>query len=125
MAQEWFDYVTRLWKEDSAFDWDGTFFKGKGVYGQPHPVQARVPIINAAASEEGRAFAMRNADFLFTPVFDFGQAQETVEDVKSKALSVGREVEVLTFCTVVCRPLRKRPRITSTGTRTRTPTGMR
>jgi len=107
MAQEWFDYVTRLWREDSAFDWDGTFFRGKGVYGQPHPVQARVPIINAAASEEGRAFAMRNADFLFTPVFDFSQAQETVEDVKSKALSAGREVEVLTFCTVVCRPTQK------------------
>ena len=107
MAQEWFDYVTRLWKEDSAFDWEGAFFRGKGVYGQPHPVQERVPIINAAASEEGRAFAMRNADFLFTPVFDFGQAQETVDDIKSKAQSVGRNVEVLTFCTVVCRPTQK------------------
>ena len=50
---------------------------------------------------------MRNADFLFTPVFDFGQAQETVEDIKSKAVSVGRNVEVLTFCTVVCRPTQK------------------
>ena len=107
MAQEWFDYVTKLWKEDCAFDWDGTFFRGRGVYSLPHPMQARVPIINAAASDEGRAFAMRNADFLFTPVFDFGQARATVEDIKSKAVSVGRNVEVLTFCTVVCRPTQK------------------
>jgi len=104
MAQEWFDYVSRLWQEDHAFDWEGTFYRGKGVYGRPHPVQSRIPVINAAASEEGRAFAMRNADFLFTPVFDFEQAKATVEDISQKSASVGRDVNVLTFCTVVCRP---------------------
>lgn len=103
MAQEWFDYVQKLWTEDKPFDWDGRFFNGKGVYGLPHPVQANMPIINAAASEEGRAFAMRNANFLFTPVFDFDQAAETVSDISSRASSVGRKVNVLTFCTVVCR----------------------
>ena len=67
-------------------------------------MQTNMPIINAAASSEGREFAMRNADFLFTPVFDFGQAEATVIDVKAKAASAGRHVDVLTFCTVVCRP---------------------
>ena len=104
MAQEWFDYVTRLWKEDHAFDWDGTFFRGKGVYGRPHPIQSRIPVINAAASEEGRAFAMRNADFLFTPVFDFAQARATVDEISQKSADAGRNVDVLTFCSVVCRP---------------------
>ncbi|MGB0763920.1 MAG: LLM class flavin-dependent oxidoreductase, partial [Luminiphilus sp.] len=66
MAQEWFDYVQKLWRMDEAFDWEGTFYQGKGVYSLPHPVQDRIPIINAAASEEGRNFAMQNADFLFT-----------------------------------------------------------
>ena len=66
--------------------------------------QDRIPIINAAASEEGRNFAMRNADFLFTPVFDFEQARDTVQDISTRAASVNRQVDVLTFCTVVCRP---------------------
>ncbi len=59
-AQEWFDYVQKIWKEDEAFDWDGKFFNGKGVYGKPRPAQSRIPILNAAGSEEGRKFAMRN-----------------------------------------------------------------
>ena len=104
MAQEWFDYVQKLWREDSAFDWNGKYYRGKGVYGRPHPMQTNMPIINAAASSEGREFAMRNADFLFTPVFDFGQAEATAIDVKAKAASAGRHIDVLTFCTVVCRP---------------------
>lgn len=104
MAQEWFDYVQKLWREDRPFDWEGDYYRGKGVYGRPHPMQAHMPVINAAASTEGREFAMRNADFLFTPVFDFDQARDTVTDVKAKAASVSRQVDVLTFCTVVCRP---------------------
>ena len=106
-AQEWFDYVQKLWKEDKAFDWDGKYFQGKGVYSNPHPVQEHVPILNAAASEEGRRFAMRNADFLFTPVFDFEQAAATVQDVNEKAASTGRKVGVFTFCTLVCRSTQK------------------
>ena len=47
---------------------------------------------------------MRNADFLFTPVFDFDQARDTVADITARAASVNRAVNVLTFCTVVCRP---------------------
>lgn len=103
MAQEWFDYVQKLWREDKPFDWQGNFYKGKGVYSLPHPAQSSVPVLNAAASEEGRAFAMRNADFLFTPVFDFDQASETVDDINIRAKAVGRNVNVLTFSTVVCR----------------------
>jgi FMNH2-dependent dimethyl sulfone monooxygenase len=103
-AQEWYDYVQKIWKEENAFDWDGKYFKGTGVYGNPRPLQERVPILNAAASEEGRKFAMRNADFLYTPVFDYDQAREVVADVKQKSALINRDVGVLTFCTVVCRP---------------------
>ncbi len=104
MAQEWFEYVQKLWTCDTAFDWEGNFYQGKGVYSLPHPVQSKMPIINAAGSEEGRVFAMRNADFLFTPVFDFDQAKATVVDITERAASVKRKVDVLTLCTVVCRP---------------------
>jgi alkanesulfonate monooxygenase SsuD/methylene tetrahydromethanopterin reductase-like flavin-dependent oxidoreductase (luciferase family) len=96
--------VQKLWTEERPFDWEGKYFQGSGVYGNPRPVQSHVPILNAAASTEGRQFAVRNADFLFTPVFDFGQARETVADIHGKAAAVNRNIGVFTFCTVVCRP---------------------
>ncbi len=106
-AQEWFEYVQKLWSEEKAFDWNGKYFQGTGVYSNPRPVQQRVPILNAAASAEGRQFAMRNADFLFTPVFDYEQGTETVKEIKDSAAAAGRDLGVLTFATVVCRPTQK------------------
>ena len=106
-AQEWFDFVQKLWKEESAFDWSGKYFQGTGIYGNPLPVQKHVPIINAAASQEGRQFAVRNADFLYTPTFEFDQAAATVNEMREKANAVGSNMNVLTFCTVVCRPTQK------------------
>ena len=107
MAQEWFDYVTKLWVEDDPFDWDGEFFHGKAVCSLPHPLQQHMPILNAAASEEGRNFAVRNADFLYTPIFDFDHATTTVKDIHARATSAGRKLDVLSFVTVVCRPTMK------------------
>jgi len=107
MAQEWFDYVQKLWHETEPFDWNGKYYKGKGVYGRPRPVQDRVPILHAAESQEGRKFAMRNADYLFTPVFDFDQAADTVQQVRESSAKVGRRVGVFTFSAVVCRSTQK------------------
>ena len=106
-AQEWFDYVQKIWSSDTPFDWEGTYFQGTGVYGNPKPVQSSVPILNAAASKEGREFAMRNADYLFTPVFDFDQAKATAAEISIAAAGNNRNVGVFTFCTVVCRPTMK------------------
>ncbi|QIB67478.1 LLM class flavin-dependent oxidoreductase [Kineobactrum salinum] len=106
-AQEWFDYVQKLWREERAFNWEGKYFQGQGVYSNPRPVQEHVPILNAGASSEGRKFAIRNADFLFTPIFDFEQARSTVTDVAGKAAEQGRKVGVLTCCSVVCRPTQR------------------
>ncbi len=107
MAQEWFDVIQKLWQEETAFDWDGDYFQLKGVYGNPHPIQKHIPVLNAASSQEGRAFAMRNADFLFTPVFDFEQAAATVKDIKQLAAKAKRAVGVFTLSQVVCRPTQK------------------
>jgi FMNH2-dependent dimethyl sulfone monooxygenase len=104
LAQEWYDVIQKLWSEPRPFDWDGTFFQLKGAYGRPHPVQPHVPILNAAASAEGREFALRNADFLFTPLFDFEQGAATVAEISQNAKAAGRDVGVFTFCSVVCRP---------------------
>lgn len=102
-AQEWFDIVKALWTRTEAFDWQGTHFTLKNVLGDPRPGR-RVPIINAAGSGEGRSFATRNADFLFTPAIDLARSAEEIAALKAQAAAGGRQVDVLTFSHVVCRP---------------------
>jgi alkanesulfonate monooxygenase SsuD/methylene tetrahydromethanopterin reductase-like flavin-dependent oxidoreductase (luciferase family) len=107
-AQEWFDVIKKLWKEDGAFDWEGKYFNLKQIYGRPHPQQPKIPILNAAASTEGRRFASQNADFLFTPVFELDQAADSVKEIQALANEQGRDdLGVFTFSNVVCRPTRK------------------
>jgi alkanesulfonate monooxygenase SsuD/methylene tetrahydromethanopterin reductase-like flavin-dependent oxidoreductase (luciferase family) len=106
-AQEWFDIVQKLWTSTEHFDWDGTYFKLKGVKGDPRPVDGRPPIINAAGSPQGREFATRNANFLFTPAIDLDRSKEEIVELKTQAKDQGRDVDVLTFAHVVCRPTEK------------------
>jgi FMNH2-dependent dimethyl sulfone monooxygenase len=104
-AQEWFDVLQKVWTSPEPFDWDGEFFKLERCYGRPRPWNdVRPPIINAAGSSEGREFATRNADFLFTPAIDLSRSKDEVADLSAKAKAVGRHVDVLTFSHVVCRP---------------------
>lgn len=102
-AQEWFDIVRKLWTSTEAFDLDGKFFKLKNTLGEPQ-LASEVPIINAAGSGEGRAFAARNADLLFTPAIDLERSLKEVAELKAEGREVGRTVGVLTFAHVVCRP---------------------
>jgi len=102
-AQEWCQIVRALWTKTEAFDWDGKFWKLKNVLGMPRP--AKMPsVLNAAGSGEGRDFATRNADLLFTIVFDPKKSKGEIEELKAKAREIGREVAVLTTVYVVCRP---------------------
>lgn len=103
-AQEWINVVRKLWQSENVFDWSGDFFKLQGVHGDPKPLRGSVPLINAAGSGEGRSFAVGNANFLFTPAIDLSRSAAEVKDLKAQAESVGRNVDVLTFAHVVCRP---------------------
>ncbi|MFN3938690.1 MAG: LLM class flavin-dependent oxidoreductase [Gemmobacter sp.] len=105
-AQEWFDIVQKLWASEAHFDWEGKNWTLKGVKGDPRPV-AKVPIINAAGSKQGREFATRNADFLFTPAIDLSRSETEIRELKDQAAAQGRKVGVLTFSHVVCRPTEK------------------
>ncbi|WP_310625978.1 LLM class flavin-dependent oxidoreductase [Limnohabitans sp.] len=102
-AQEWFDFIQKIWKETSAFDWKGQYFNTKGTYGNPRP-QVLPPIINAAGSPQGREFAVRNANFLFTPAIDLARSKEEIDDLKQKAKAAARQIDVMTFSHVICRP---------------------
>jgi FMNH2-dependent dimethyl sulfone monooxygenase len=105
-TQEWFEIIHKLWAEHAPFDWKGKYFNLKQVMGDPWPV-ADVPIINAAGSPQGREFALRNANFLFTPAIDLERSREEIAELKNAAVAQGRKVDVLTFSHVVCRPTEK------------------
>lgn len=105
-AQEWFDVIGKLWTHDGRFDWDGEFFHLKNVHGDPKP-QRPLPIVNAAGSQVGREFAVRNADFLFTSALDLSRSRDENAQLKEQAAAAGRDVDVLTFSHVICRPTEK------------------
>ncbi len=110
-AQEWYDLIRKTWASTDHFDWDGTYFSGiRGLKGDPAPLRGSVPIINAAGSPQGREFATDNADFLFTPAIDLGRSKEEIAALKAQAAAKGRNVGVLTFSHVVCRPTEKESR---------------
>jgi alkanesulfonate monooxygenase SsuD/methylene tetrahydromethanopterin reductase-like flavin-dependent oxidoreductase (luciferase family) len=107
LAQEWLDAIQQIWSKEGPFDFNGQFFQMKGVYGYPHPYEGVPPIMNAAGSGEGRAFAVRNADYLFAISVDLQQSKAEVADIKAKAALLGRETGVFTLCHCVCRPTQR------------------
>lgn len=106
-AQEWFDIVEAHWQREGSFDMKTEHFDLKGAESLPKPVSERPPILNAAGSGLGREFATRNADFLFTSAPDLARTKDEIVALKEQAQGQGREVEVLTFSHVVCRPTEK------------------
>lgn len=93
-AQEYCQIIRALWTRTEAFDWDGQFWKLKDVLAEPRPPK-QPTVLNAAGSGEGREFAVRNADMLFTLVFDPEKSRKEIADLKAKAAEVGRTVNVL------------------------------
>lgn len=107
MGEEWFNIIEKLWTHDGPFDWDGKYWQLHQTYGEPKPLFGRPPIFNAAGSVEGREFATRNADFLFTSCVDLERSREEVAGLKALAESKSRSVGVLTHSYAVCRPTKK------------------
>lgn len=107
LAQEWFDYVRAVWERDGPFDWAGRFYKGQGIYAFPRPFDGLPPIMNAAGSQEGRRFAVRNADFLFCISIDPDQSRAEVAEIRKNAAAIGRDTGVFTLSHVCCRATTK------------------
>lgn len=107
-GEEWLDIVTRAWAEDTPFDYDGEFFNTRGTVINPKPANGRRPLlINAATSETGRAFALRNCDMLFMVVNDLGALAADTAALGREASALGRDVGAFTNVAVVCRPTRE------------------
>jgi dimethylsulfone monooxygenase len=113
-AQEWLDIVKLAWSSRSDFDFDGHFFKLKGVRAKPKPYGGTRPLLmNAGASATGQAFAIRNCDALFSNIsrgISFEQTVGHVSGVHALARQAGREIDVFTVGVVTCRPTAREAR---------------
>lgn len=105
-SQEWLDDVTTLWSRDGRYDLSGEWWNLLGVESAPKPAAGRLPILNAGSSPQGRAYAARNADFVFTIVGGPDDGREVVAKVRADAAALGRSTGVMTPTHVVCRPTR-------------------
>lgn len=107
LAQEWIDIVTTLWSRDGRYDLKGRFWNLEGIESVPKPRARRLPILNAGSSAQGKAYAARNADFVFTIVGGPDDGAEVVKELTANSAVLGRTAGVLTPTHVVCRPTRK------------------
>lgn len=102
-ALEWAKLFRRLIAGGPPFDHAGTFYRGTGMVAEPGAVQPELPILNAAVSPSGRAFAAEVSDYIFTFV---GSPEQFALDAAQMS-AMGRTVEAMTTCYVVCRPTRQ------------------
>lgn len=109
-AQEFVDVVTKLWDswEDDAILADrasgvyfdpakvhpiehvGRHFQVEGALAAPRSPQGRPVYVQAGSSNDGRAFAARNAEAIFTAHQTIEDAQAFYVDIKSRAARLGR-----------------------------------
>ena len=98
-AQEWWEIVRRLWTEPGRYDIEGRFWQLEGVESMPKPFDGLLPILNAGSSTQGRDFAARNSNVVFTVVGgpdDGAGVVETVQGERTRELRPrGRRVHAL------------------------------
>jgi FMNH2-dependent dimethyl sulfone monooxygenase len=111
-AQEWIDIVLQAWTRDGTFDYDGKFLQIKDARAYPKPFGDTRPLMmNAGSSGAGQAFALRNCDAFFVATAGSrtslaGNAVK-VNETKSAAQKLGRDIEIFTVGQVICRPTQK------------------
>ncbi|WP_371526188.1 LLM class flavin-dependent oxidoreductase [Streptomyces sp. NBC_01283] len=110
-AREFLDVVTKLWDswEDDALvadqktglfadtdrihaiDHEGPHLKVRGPLNTPRTPQGRPVYVQAGSSEDGRAFAARYAEAVFTAHQTLGNGQDFYADLKKRAAGLGRD----------------------------------
>lgn len=112
-AQEFVDVLTKLfdsWEDDAIvadrasgvyFDPDkvhaihhvGRHFQVEGALAAPRSPQGRPVYVQAGSSNDGRGFAARNAEAIFTAHQTIGDARAFYDDIKTRAARLGRDPE--------------------------------
>jgi alkanesulfonate monooxygenase SsuD/methylene tetrahydromethanopterin reductase-like flavin-dependent oxidoreductase (luciferase family) len=112
-AEEWLALVRRLWREPEAFDHDGAFFHGQGLWSMPKPVQGGdVIVMNAGSSPTGHRFSARHCDMNFAMLRQKGFEDDAgqIAALKTLARASGRASQCWIHGYVVCRASEKEAR---------------
>ncbi|MCE0762042.1 LLM class flavin-dependent oxidoreductase [Pseudonocardia kujensis] len=105
-TEEWVRIAQRIWGEEEPFDFDGRYFRLKGVLSKPKPFGARRPLLmSAGSSPAGRDFATRNADCLFMAVVDESKVAGEVAGLRAAAAP--RPIGCYTSAHMLTRPTAK------------------
>ncbi len=103
-ALEWYDIICRIYAGGGRFDYQGKFYKLKGVSGRPQPIQRPRPVtFNAAFGPPGRDFAAVASDFLLTTFSQIDAGRDHIADIGARAARAGRSLGVVATSHVVCR----------------------
>lgn len=104
---EWYKIYERLLQGD-RFDWSGEYYQLRGLVSDPTPVQKpHPPVMSAAQSGDGQAFAAQAADILFTAMHSVEQVRDTFAQQQSLSARYGRRPDLYVETQIVCRPTRK------------------
>jgi alkanesulfonate monooxygenase SsuD/methylene tetrahydromethanopterin reductase-like flavin-dependent oxidoreductase (luciferase family) len=103
---EWSQVFGKLLDGGPKFDWKSEYFDLEGLATDPLPL-ARPPIMSAAQSGDGQAFAARIADILFTSLQDIDVTSRTVSHLRAMAAPYGRKPDVYVQTQFVCKPTRR------------------
>jgi FMNH2-dependent dimethyl sulfone monooxygenase len=108
-TSEWLDVVKRIWSESKPFDFNGQFFKLKGVVGSPKPYFGDRPLLmSAGSSPAGRSFAANHADCLFMHLVDEDTLAQEISTLRQFAAQRGRpSMGIYSSGHVVCRQTQK------------------
>jgi alkanesulfonate monooxygenase SsuD/methylene tetrahydromethanopterin reductase-like flavin-dependent oxidoreductase (luciferase family) len=107
-TEEWLNIVKRIWKEATPFDADGENFQLKAVEGKPKPWFDDYPVlISAANSADGRAFAVRHADCLFTTVIQPDKLAEEIKVIRATPGAKSADAGIFGSGHMICRRTRK------------------
>jgi FMNH2-dependent dimethyl sulfone monooxygenase len=107
-TEEWVTIAKKIWSETKPFDFDGKWFKLRAVEGAPKPWGNSFPmLVSAGSSAEGRAFAARHVDCLFTSISTLDTLPQNVAAVRAIAEGSGRSVQIFCSGHALARPTRK------------------
>jgi FMN-dependent oxidoreductase (nitrilotriacetate monooxygenase family) len=88
------DKATGVWGDDTkvrTIDHEGRFFKVRGPLNVPRSPQGHPLIVQAGSSEDGKGFAARHAEAIFTAQQTLADGQEFYADIKRRVAAAGRD----------------------------------
>jgi FMN-dependent oxidoreductase (nitrilotriacetate monooxygenase family) len=92
------DKAAGIYADDSRIhpvDYQGEFFRVRGPLNVPRSPQGRPLLVQAGSSPDGREFAARYAEAVFTAQQTLADAEEFYADIKARARRLGRDPDLV------------------------------